>query len=358
MYTFDRSKASLADLLTLQEGVLARDQAIGAGMSRHVIEAHVKAGRWQRLYRGVFVTFSGPIPRSARLWGAVLCAGGDAVLSYQTAAELWGLSDPTSSSIHVSVPRQAGTMSIPGTFLHHSARLPSARHPVRLPPLTKLEETVLDLASVSKSAEDAVAWPIKACQRRLTTPARISDMIADRARVRWRSDLVGAIAVLEIGVQSQLELRYFRDVERSHGLPRGSRQVLVARGAARRYLDVRYAEYGVIVELDGVLAHPAEGKYRDARRDNANALNGYQTLRYEWRAVAYHPCETAIEVFTLLRRHGYHGILRPCGTACLVRRRLIRRAPPAPTAPPGAAAPPGPADQHGSTAHNRSNLQR
>jgi very-short-patch-repair endonuclease len=314
----------MRELLDRQEGVVTRDQALRAGLSRHVIEARLEAGRWQRLHRGVFVTFSGPIPRITMLWGAVLRAGDDAVLSHHTAAELWGLSDAPSASIHVAVPRQSGALILPGLCLHYSARLPATRHPVRLPPLTRLEETVLDLAELSTSAEDAVAWPIRACQRRLTTPARISAVLADRARVRWRADVADAIAVLRVGVQSPLELRYFRDVERRHGLPRGERQAPVARGAARQYLDVRYADYGVVVELDGVLAHSPENKQRDARRDNANTLGGYQTLRYGWAPVAYHACETATEVFTLLHRNGYQGLLRPCGKACLLRRRLTQ----------------------------------
>ena len=318
MYVLDRVALSLGELLDVQQGVLTRGQAIGAGLSRHAIAARVETGRWQRLHRGVFVTFSGPIPRGAQLWGAVLRAGDDAVLSHHTAAELCGLSDAPSASIHVTVPRQAGPLVIPGLVLHYSARISDARHPARLPPQTKLEETVLDLADISTCAEDAVAWPIKACQRRLTTPTRIADALEDRTRMRWRGDVADAIAVHRVGVHSPLELRYFRDVERRHGLLRGDRQVLVSRGAAKQYLDVRYTGYGVVVELDGVLAHSPENKNRDARRDNANTLSGYHTLRYGWSAVAYHACETAIEVFTLLRRNGYLGALRPCGKACPV----------------------------------------
>jgi very-short-patch-repair endonuclease len=318
MYMSDDLMRSLGDLLDLQQGVLTRRQAIGAGLSRHAIAARVETGRWQRLRRGVFVTFSGPVPRAAQLWGAVLRAGDDAVLSHHTAAELWGLSDTPSASIHVTVPRPAGPLIIPGLVLHYSARIPVARHPARLPPQTKLEETVLDLADVTPAAEDAVAWAIKACQRRLTTPDRIVGALDERTRIRWRGDLTDAIAVHRIGVHSPLELRYLRDVERRHGLLRGDRQVPVAHGAARQYLDVRYTGYGVIVELDGVLAHSPENKNLDARRDNANTLSGYQTLRYGWAAVAYHACEAGIEVFTLLRRNGYPGGLRPCGKACPV----------------------------------------
>jgi hypothetical protein len=288
-------------------------------VSKHVIAGRIESGQWQRLHRGVFAAFSGPVPREALLWAAVLRAGDRAVLSHHTAAELWKLSDEPLEPIHVSVPRETGVLNIPGLVVHYCSRLPGARHPARLPPQTRLEDTVLDLAELARTAEDAVAWPIRACQRRLTTPERIKGVLEERHRVRWRGDVSDAIAVTRVGVHSPLELRYFRDVEGKHGLVQGDRQVLVTRGTARQYLDVRYPDYGVVVELDGVLAHSPENSNRDARRDNANTLDGYQTLRYSWVPVAYHACETARQVFELLRRNGYLGTLRRCGKKCRIR---------------------------------------
>jgi len=276
--------------------VLSHGQAIGAGVSKHIIAGRIDSGRWQRLHRGVFAVFSGPVPRDALLWGAVLRAGDRAVLSHHTAAELWKLSDAPLDPVHVSVPRETGMLDIPGLVVHYSSRLPQARHPARLPPQTRIEDTVLDLIELARTAEDAVAWPIKACQRRLTTPERITGALEERHRVRWRGDVRDAIAVARVGVHSPLELRYFRDVERRHGLVPGNRQVLVTRGTARQYLDVRYSDYGVVVELDGVLAHSPDNRKQDARRDNANTLDGYQTLRYSWVPVAYHACETARQI--------------------------------------------------------------
>ena len=320
----DYNSLSLAVCLERQQGVLTREQAIDGGLSRHAIAARVESGRWQRLYRGVFVTFSGPVPRASLLWGAILRAGENAVLSHATAAEAWRLSDEPSASIHVSVPAQSGSLIIPGLVLHYSSRLPGARHTARLPPQTALEETVLDLADVSRTAEDAVAWAIKACQRRLSTPDRITAALAGRNRARWRRDLTDAITEVTIGVHSPLELRYLRDVERRHGLPRGDRQAVTTRRGARQYADVRYTEYGVVVELDGVLAHPAEARKYDSRRDNANTLDGFQTLRYGWVPVAYHACAVAREVADLLSHRGWQGSPRSCGKGCSAATLKIR----------------------------------
>ena len=51
----------------------------------------LRAGRWQVMHRGVYAAFNGTATRRAELWGALLRAGPDAVLSHQTAAELYGL---------------------------------------------------------------------------------------------------------------------------------------------------------------------------------------------------------------------------------------------------------------------------
>jgi hypothetical protein len=124
---------------------------VRAGLSRHLIASRLESGRWQWLYRGVFAAFSGPIPRETQLWGAVLRVGAHAVLSHHSAAELWKLSDAASGSIHLTVPRKAAAPAVPGVVLHFSSRLAEARHPARLPPQTKIEETALDLADAARS---------------------------------------------------------------------------------------------------------------------------------------------------------------------------------------------------------------
>jgi hypothetical protein len=315
-YVIAYDASSLMSAVELQCGVVTREQAIDAGLTRHAIEARLVSRRWRRLHRGVYATFSGPIPRQAMLWAAVLRAGEDAVLSHHSAAEVWKLSDHASSSIHVSVPRQAGRLNVTGVAVHYSSRLPEARHPVRLPPQTTLEETVLDLAATAATAEDAVAWAIRACQRRLTTPERVNHAMTLRRRTRWRHDLADVLTEVKDGVHSPLELRYKRHVESRHRLPRGERQVLAIRGSLRRYHDVQYVEYGVCVELDGMTAHPEESRRRDSSRDNDNALEGLLTLRYDWIPVAYHPCSVALEVGQLLRKRGWPGPVAPCGPVC------------------------------------------
>jgi Transcriptional regulator, AbiEi antitoxin len=308
---------SFSDLVDIQHGVLSRGQAMQAGLTRHEITARLRSGRWQQLHSGVYASFRGQPPRTAVLWAAVLRVGHDATLSHRTAAELAGLVDDQAAAIHVSVSRQTGSLRVRGIVVHYSAHLPSGRHPARTPPQTRIEDTVLDLARLARSAEDAVGWSIRACQRRLTTPDLLRQAMAERVRLRWRGDLAEALTEVRDGVHSPLERRYLRDVERAHGLPAANRQILVVRGPTRAYEDVRYRDYGTCVELDGLVAHPAGSRWLDIRRDNANAADGIITLRYGWADVAYRPCAVAAEVARTLQRRGWDGSLRRCGPSCL-----------------------------------------
>ncbi|GAA2625830.1 hypothetical protein GCM10010399_66610 [Dactylosporangium fulvum] len=220
-----------------QRGAISRDQAMRSGITVDGIRARVLSGRSQRVLPGSFVTFSGPIPRDAYLSALVLHAGAGAVLSHQTAAELHGLVDDPSPVVHVTVPAGRRPRRAPGIVVHRSNRLASAAHPAQWPPRTRIEDTVLDLTQSSANLDRAIGWITRACGRRLTTPDRLRAALSSRRKVRWRRELGLVLADVEDGCHSVLEIRFLRDVERSHGLPAGRRQQPVADGAARSYQE-------------------------------------------------------------------------------------------------------------------------
>jgi hypothetical protein len=137
-----------------------------------------------------------------------------------------------------------------------------------------------------------------------------------RKRLRWRRLLSELLSEVRDGVQSPLERRYFHDVERAHGLPRGQRNSADDNGGTRRYRDVRYRRWKLIVELDGRGAHPAEERELDDLRDNDIAERAERTLRYGWRSVVITPCDAAAQVARLLARNGWTGSPTRCGESC------------------------------------------
>jgi hypothetical protein len=308
--------AGLADIAAAQCGVVTRRQALAGGMTPGSLRAVLTSRRWQRLDRGAYATFSGPVPRLAWLWAAQLAAGDDAVLSHESAAELHGLVDQPAALIHVTVPSARKTVARRGVRHHRSDLAAEARHPSRQPPRTRIEDTVLDLVEAAADPARATDWILRACARRLTTTRRLRDAMARRGRMRWRALVSATLDDAEAGCHSVLELAYLRRVERAHHLPTGERQGPRNRPGGRWYDDVRYPRFRTVVELDGAVAHSGEARGRDNRRDNAGALAGLTTLRYRADDVLGRPCEVAREVATVLQRQGWPGRARACGRSC------------------------------------------
>lgn len=309
----------LDDLLDRQCGVLARWQIAPTNFDLDVVTAQVRSGRWQRLRLGVYAAFTGRPSRDAELWAAVLRCGPQAVLSHQTAAELDGFAPGPSRLIHVSVPLAQHMARIPGVAVHRSGRIDVARHPVRTPPRTRIEETALDLTQLAATLDDAFGWVSRACSGRLTTPELIRQALQSRARARWRAELVLALGDIAQGAHSPLEHRYVRNVERPHGLPTGRRQALIKRGAQSQYVDNLYEEFGIGVELDGQAYHPAEERWQDIDRDNALAAGGLLILRYGWADVSDRACQVAAQIAAAAAHRGWAGPVRRCGPTCVAR---------------------------------------
>ena len=272
---------SLSDLLVWQHGILSRAQAIERGISDGVLAAHLYAGRWQRVHTGIYATTTGPLTLAARRWAAVLACGPDAALSHHTAAAMHGLAADNGDPIHVTVPVERRLRRTPEIQVHRSRHLSHTRHPTLEPARTRVEPTALDLVHIAKSVDQALVIVAQACQRRLTTAARLRAEVSLRHSLRWRRQVLAALDDVGRGAHSLLELRYLRDVERRHGLPRSRRQRPVDRGRRREWTDVSYDEFATVVELDGKAGHDdVLSVWRDMRRDNAVVVAGEAPLRY------------------------------------------------------------------------------
>jgi hypothetical protein len=303
-----------------QGGVVSREQLRELGISRELVRQQLRARRWQRALPGAYVVFTGPLPPMTRVWAGLVYAGGDAVASHATAAWLDGLADSPPDRVDVLVlhgRRHRMRGSRPGVRVRQTRHLEHRRHPAAVPPRTRIEETVLDLADEYGAEERVIGTVLRACQRRLTTAARLRDRLRARKRARWRRLLQDLLADVVDGVASPLERRYRDSVERAHGLPRGRRNRPEADCGRRRYRDVRYRRWRTIVELDGRAAHPDEWQERDDLRDaEVLAAEDSRTVRLGWIAVTTRSCAAAAVVARLLRRGGWTGRLVRCGADC------------------------------------------
>jgi hypothetical protein len=309
-------------LLETQAGVVTHAQATAVGFTDKEIFLRVKSGKWPRIHRGIYATFTGKLPREARLWAALLWAGKGALLSHQTAAELHELTSEQEWEIHVTVPENRRPLGkkMRGVAIHRSD-LPCRPlvGPGKLA-RTTIPDTVLDLVADADTTEDAYSWLSRAVTRRKASTKELRDALRGRERFPGKEWLEDALADVEDGVHFPLELRYTRDIGRPHGLPEAQRQARRVIDGQEHRKDIWYPDYNICVELDGVTYH-RDRRQDDRHRDNVNlAVDNVRTFRFEIVDLTQYACRTANLIATALKHAGWDGEPHPCRKkGCTVR---------------------------------------
>lgn len=292
---------SLAEVLDVQDGVVSRAQAMTHGLSPGQVQRLVGRG-WVRLLHGVY-SARGDGWRQ-RAWAGVLAGGEGACLGGSIAARLHGLAQDEVTGIDVWTPaHRTHQHAAPQWRFHRGRRAASGS-----PPRVSLEQAVLDLCARA-SDDDRAGWVTRAITERRTTPERMRAALEAAPRLRGRAGVLDLVNWLDAGVESPLELRFVRDVQRRNGLPDGARQVSLVVGAR---VDVRFEEFRLIAELDGLLGHRGVGEAHDAWRDARHLALGEATVRFGWGDVVRRPCATAALLADVLRSRGWAGTMRRC----------------------------------------------
>jgi hypothetical protein len=129
---------------------------------------------------------------------------------------------------------------------------------------------VLDLCA-SASNDAAVIGFLTLSIPRLTNSRRLAGALERRTRIAHRRLIADIIAETAIGVQSPLEFRWIKQVERPHRLPIPTRPYQLPSGTVAAGA---YEEFRVLLELDGRRYHDGEHRFRDWRRDNLSSEDG------------------------------------------------------------------------------------
>src|SRR5215203_411960 len=98
----------VADLATLQGGVVSLDQLRGQGVSKSLAAERAEAKELHRIHRGVYTVGHRAVSRQTILRAALLACGEGAVISHGTAAAFHRLWDKPPRLIDVTVPVEAG----------------------------------------------------------------------------------------------------------------------------------------------------------------------------------------------------------------------------------------------------------
>jgi hypothetical protein len=296
-----------------QDAVATTAQLQSWGWSLVVTARRGRAGDLQRVFHGVIALQSGPLTWRQRARGALLYAGAGAALSHRSAAYVREVLPSPGPDIHVVVPHRRTVARQPGLVVHRRRDMPWAGGGLRA---VDAEEAVVCIAAQAAGDDELVGLVCDAV-RGGARPDVLLRRAAQRERLRHRRLLVDVLDAVDDGIESPLELRYRRDVERAHGLPRAVAQKRERVGGRWIRADRMYEGFGVRAELDGQLAHPYGTTDDDVWRDNSVVLATTDvTLRYRWRHVAITPCATAAQVAAALAARGWQGLPHPCGPTC------------------------------------------
>jgi len=297
-------------LTFVQSGVLARRQLLEVGLSANDLRRMLRRRELVIAAPGVYVDHTGPLTWRQREWVAVLAAW-PAALCCESA-----IPGMAAKEIGVAVGLHRTLVPLPGTRLHPMACLDERVDWRASPPRVRPTHAVIDVMT-RRIRDDDIAGAYGAlCQAcyAATSPDRIARALARRSRVSGRALIVGMLSDLRTGACSVLERGYLHRVERAHGLPRGARQRPSAASGQQTAQDVRYEEYGVVVELDGRAIHDRPASWdADARRDLAElAVSTAVTARVTYGLVFGGQCATAGWIGQILRRRGWEGRLERC----------------------------------------------
>jgi hypothetical protein len=282
-----RQKAEVARIAERQWGRVRWDQLISAGVWKASISHWIEDGYLHFVHPRVYAVghMSGSI--EAELAGALLYAGPGAMLSHETAAWWWELTDREPRTIEVSTPRRC--RSLPRCGSRRPVRVHARRKLDRVwnrgLPVTTVAQTLLDFASVNSFRRIRYALA-NADYRRLLDIEALEE-VAGRGRPGSKA-LGRALAkhLPELGfTRSEFERRMLELCE-SAGLPIPEVNARVC----GMTVDALWPEQRVVVEVDGEGNHGTPAQIaRDHDRDLRLRAAGFTVLRYAWGQLQRRP---------------------------------------------------------------------
>lgn len=268
----------LGELACEQLQVVSRRQLYGAGVTRGYVRAQLEARRWRVVSPQCVCLHTGPLPRAAELWAAVLEAGPRAVLDGASALEASGLTGFETERIRVSVFRGAKVVRTTTVDVRQTRRLTLEDTAPSGVPRTRVPTAAVRGAMWARSDKQAALLLTMVVQQGLSTAEKLGVAMLAVRRDKRRDFIHAVILDLLGGVRSLPELD-FACLCRERGLPEPSRQVLRKTTNGCYYLDVVWDEWKVVVEIDGVQHVLAPSVVDDALRQNEVTLRDATVLR-------------------------------------------------------------------------------
>jgi very-short-patch-repair endonuclease len=262
MHPQSRTDETIAKLARRAHGVVTRAGLLAAGITDEEIKTRLRRGSLIRVYPGVYRVGHVAPSVEATYMAAVLACGPGALLMGAAAAYLYGLlkGDPPPPVVMTRTERD-----IEGIETHRT-RSKDRGTSWRGIPLTTVPRTLTDLARSMPEKELAVV-----CHH-----AQVRFGIRpSQARGKARRILEGHIPV----TLSELESRFLKTLDEAN-LPRPQTN---RRTRGRTYVDCRWPDRHLTVELDGYRYHHTRHAWEnDRRREREAHARGDEHRRFTY----------------------------------------------------------------------------
>ncbi len=177
-----------------QAGYFTAQQALAAGMDRSTLHHHARpGGRYERVRRGLYRLRhfpSSPHEHVVAAWLALQYL--PAVVSHESALELYELSDLIPDAVDITLPRaKRGQRPRRGVRFHtlEQPPRPAEIRQIAGVPVTSPERSIVDALEAGTQPDQIELAVTQALERGLTTPSRLRAAAASRsARVRTSID--------------------------------------------------------------------------------------------------------------------------------------------------------------------------
>jgi predicted transcriptional regulator of viral defense system len=157
----------LYEIAEAQAGYFTAKQASAVGYSRQLLGHHAQAGNFKRVHHGIYRLTRYPNSPREDLYIAWLRCGPHAVISHDSALELYELSDAMPIDIHVTVPR-GSSLRRSGIRLHTGKLRPDEVTSWQGLPVTTIERTIADV--VARGAQE---WVVQQAIREAIARGRL-----------------------------------------------------------------------------------------------------------------------------------------------------------------------------------------
>jgi very-short-patch-repair endonuclease len=262
----------VAELAGRAHGVVTRTELRRAGITKAEIDGRLRTGSLIAVFRGVYrVGYRSPSVE-ARYLAAVKAAGKGAVLSGLAAAHLFGLVKGKAPPPEVSAPTAPRIKGVKTRRRRLERRHMTVWGGI---PVTTVPRAVIDLSSLLSLDELSRAFH-EANVRYRTTPAQVE--AAMKGRISGAANLRRVLRGDTHITLSELE-RVFRRLLLGGGLDLPETN----RPAGGRYVDCRWPQHKLTVELDSYRYHNTRHAWeQDRAREREAYARGDQFRRYTY----------------------------------------------------------------------------